>query len=197
MTDRTSVVADFWLAVARNNHEEAQNAVCHLDVSIVSISLAYSFEMVEGEERLAEVVEQEIGALVGPVRVVMPDTPTSTVDAWNAEVGVSLVVVSKHETCAARLGDGEVDFLACAGPLDWPGGTFCGWATHELGGKDSKRCSVIKMDLPEKGSVFAIQVKPSGSLVVHPKVFSLPILREDQLPYPQSIDCPTPHHLLV
>ena len=116
MTDRTSVVADFWLAVARNNHEEAQNAVCHLDVSIVSISLAYSFEMVEGEERLAEVVEQEIGALVGPVRVVMPDTPTSTADAWNAEVGVSLVVVSKHETCAARLRDGEVDFLACAGP---------------------------------------------------------------------------------
>jgi len=91
MTDRTSVVAVFWLAVARNNHEEAQNAVCCLDVPVVSISSAYSFKMVEGEERLAEVVEQEdTGALVGPVRGVMPDTPTSTVDAWNAEVGVSL-----------------------------------------------------------------------------------------------------------
>ena len=90
MTDRTSVVADFWLAVARN-HEEAQNTVRHLNVPIISISLAYSFEMVEGEEHLAEVVEQEdTGALVGPVRGVMPDTPTSTVDAWNAEVGVSL-----------------------------------------------------------------------------------------------------------
>ena len=90
MTDRTSVVADFWLAAARNNHEEAQNVVHCLDVPVISISLAYSFEMVEGEERLAEVVEQETGALVGPVRGVMPDTPTSTVDAWNAEVGVSL-----------------------------------------------------------------------------------------------------------
>ncbi len=123
---------------------------------------------------------------------VMPDTSTSKVDAWNAELGVSLVVVSKRETCAARLGDDEVDFLACTGPLDRPGGTSCGWATHELGGKDSKRRSVIKMDLPEKGSVFAIQVKPSGSSVVHLKVFLLPILCEDQLPYPHLIDWALP-----
>jgi len=102
------------------------------------------------------------------------------------------VVVSKRETCVARLGDGEVEFLACVGRLDRPGGTSCGWATHELGGKDSKWRSVIKMDLPEKGSVFAIQVKPSGSSVVRPKVFSLPILRENQLPYPQSIDWALP-----
>ncbi len=199
MTDRTSVIADFWLAVVRNNHEEAQNAVRRLDVPIISISLAYSFEMVEGEEHLAEVVEQEdTGALVGPVQGVMPDTPILMVDAWNVEVGVSLVVVSKRETCAARLRDGEVDFLACAGPLDWSGGTSCGWATHELGGKDSKRHSVIKMDLPDKGSMFAIQVKLSGSSVVRPKVFSLLILRKDQLPYPQSIDWALPpHHLPV
>ena len=58
MTDRASVVADFWLAVARNNLEEAQNAVRRLDVPVVSVSSAYSFEMVEGEERPAE-VEQE------------------------------------------------------------------------------------------------------------------------------------------
>ena len=190
MNDRTSVVADFWLAVARNNYEEAQNAVHHL-IPVVSISSAYSFEMVEGDERLVE-VEQDTGALAGPVWGVMPDTLTSTVDAWNAEVGVSLVVVSKRETCAARLVDGEVDFLACAGPLDRPGGTSCGWATHELGGKDSKRRSVIKMDLPKKGSVFAIQVKPSGSSVVRLKVFSLPILHKNQLPYPQSIDWALP-----
>ena len=192
MTDRTSVVADFWLAVARNNHEEVQNAVRRLDVPVISISLAYSFEMVEGEERLAEVEQEDTGALVGPVWGVMPDTPTSTVDAWNAEVRVSLVVVSKRETCAARLGNGEVDFLACAGPLDRLGGTSCGWATHELGGEDSKRRSVIKMDLPEKGSVFTIQVKAFGSLDVRPKVFSLPILCENQLPYPQSIDWALP-----
>ena len=75
MTDRTSVVADFWLAVARNNHEEAQNAVCCLDVPVVSISSAYSFEMVEGEEHLAEAEQEDTGALVGPVRGVMSDTP--------------------------------------------------------------------------------------------------------------------------
>ena len=48
------------------------------------------------------------------------------------------------------------------------------------------------MDLPEKGSMFAIQVKPFGSSAVHPKVFSLPILRKDQLPYLQSIDWALP-----
>ena len=75
MTDMTSVVADLWLAVARNNHEEVQNAVRRLDVPVISISLAYSFEMVEGEERLAEVEQEDTGALVGPVRGFMPDTP--------------------------------------------------------------------------------------------------------------------------
>ena len=103
MTDRTSVVADFWLAVARNNHDEAQNAMCRLDVPIVSISLAYSFEMVDGEERLAEVEQEDTGALVGPVRGVMPDTPTSTVVAWNAEVGVLLVVKNKITTIPITL----------------------------------------------------------------------------------------------
>ena len=53
--------------------------------------------MVEGEEHLVEVEQEDTGALVGPVWGVMPDTPTSTVDVWNAEVGVSLVVVSKRE----------------------------------------------------------------------------------------------------
>ena len=75
MTNRTSVVADFWLAAARNNHEEAQNVVHCLDVPVISISSAYSFEMVEGEECLAEVEQEDTGALVGPVRGFMPDTP--------------------------------------------------------------------------------------------------------------------------
>jgi hypothetical protein len=48
----------------------------------------------------------------------MPDTPVATADVWNAEVGVLLVTVSKQETCGARLMDGEVNFLACAGPMD-------------------------------------------------------------------------------
>ena len=64
MTDRASVVADFWLAVARNNLEEAQNAVRRLDVPVVSVSSAYSFEMVEGEERPAEVEQEDTAAVV-------------------------------------------------------------------------------------------------------------------------------------
>jgi hypothetical protein len=53
----------------------------------------------------------------------MPDTPTEAVTAWNLEALVALVAVSKSEICGARVGNGEVDFLTCAGPVDWPGGT--------------------------------------------------------------------------
>jgi hypothetical protein len=122
----------------------------------------------------------------------MPDTPMSTVDAWNDNVRVSLVVVDKRETCGARLTDGEVDFLACAGPTEHPGGTGCGFTTHELGGKDSKKQTVIKMDLPKNGDVFAILVKASGSSVKRPKIFSLPILLKTRPPYPETIDWDLP-----
>ncbi len=54
----------------------------------------------------------------------MPDTPTEAVTAWNMEALVALVVVSKGEICGARVSDGEVDFLACAGTVDCPGGTL-------------------------------------------------------------------------
>ena len=64
MTNRTSAVTHFWLTVTRNNHEEAQNAVRRLNVPVVSISSAYSFEMVEGEERLAEVEQEDTGRFV-------------------------------------------------------------------------------------------------------------------------------------
>jgi hypothetical protein len=122
----------------------------------------------------------------------MPDTPTSTVDAWNLEIRVSLIVVSRQETCEARVMDGEVDFLACAGGMDCPGETFCGWTTHELGGKDPKKWTVLKMDLPEWGEAFAILVEPLGSSVQCPKVFSKPILPRSHLPYPKTIDWELP-----
>jgi hypothetical protein len=75
----------------------------------------------------------------------MPDTPTEVVTAWNSEVLVALVVVSKSEICGARVGDGEVDFLVCAGPVNWAGGTSCGCATHKTGGKDAKKRNVLKI----------------------------------------------------
>ncbi len=42
---------------------------------------------------------------------------------------------------------------------------------HELGGKDSKKQTVVKKDLPKNGDAFAILVKALGSLVKMPKIF--------------------------
>ncbi len=113
----------------------------------------------------------------------MPDMPTEAVTAWNADVMVASIAVSKAEICGARVGNGEVDFLACAGPVDHPGGTSCGWATHKTGGKDAKRQNVLKMSLPDQGEVFAIPVNTSRSLVKRPKIFSTLVLPQDNLPY--------------
>ncbi len=92
--------------------------------------------------------EEHAGMLTRFPRAVMPNTLLAMLDAWNAEVGVSLIVVSKSKTCGAWVSDDEVDFLACAGTIDCPGGGGCGWTMHELGGKDSKKRTVVKMDLP-------------------------------------------------
>ncbi len=113
----------------------------------------------------------------------MPDTPTEAVTAWNADVTVALIAVSKAEICDARVGDREVDFLVCAGPVNCPGGTLCGWATHDTGGKDTKRRNVIKMSLLDQGEVFDIPVNASRSLVKRPKIFSTLVLPQDNLPY--------------
>ncbi len=123
---------------------------------------------------------------------VIAGTPTLTIDAWNADVGVSLVVVGKGDTCGARVSAGEVNFLACMGPTERHGGTGCGFTTHELGEKDSLKCPVVKMVFPETGEGFAILVKPLGSLVKRPKVFSISILSRQSLPYPVMIDWDLP-----
>jgi hypothetical protein len=192
MTNRTSVVKDFWLAIVRNDWDEAEAAVLLLEAPFVSVSASYSFELVEGEERQAEEKQEDTSALVPLPQGDMSDTPKAMVDVWNVDVGVTLVAVSKRKTCGARVTDGEVDFLACAGPMDWPGGTSCGWATHEFGGKDAKKRTVLKMDLPKIGVAYAIPAKPSGSLVQQPKVFSLLILLKDHLPFPKTIQWGVP-----
>jgi len=48
------------------------------------------------------------------------------------------------------------------------------------------------MALPEAGEGFAILVKSSGSTVKRPKIFSLPILAREVLPYPVTIDWDLP-----
>ncbi len=166
-TDKTSAVADFWLAVGRNNLAEAETAVRRLDTPLVAVSSSYSFDLVEAEEEQQAEILEDSGALGSTTpRGVIPGTPTSTTDAWNADVGVSLVVVSN--TCGARVSEGEVDFVACKGPNERQGGSGCGFTTHELGGKDSLKRPVVKMVFPETGMGFAILVKPSGSLVKRP-----------------------------
>ena len=122
-TDKTSAVADFWLAVGRNNLAEAEAAVRRLDAPLVAVSSSYSFDLVEAEEEQQAEVFKDSGALGSTTpQGLMPGTPTSTIDAWNADVGVLLVVVNKGDTCGARVSEGEVDFLACAGPTECHGG---------------------------------------------------------------------------
>ena len=101
-TDKTLAVADFWLAVGRNNLAEAEAAVHRLDAPLVSISSSYSFDLVENEEEQQAKTLKDSGGLGSTTpRGVIPGTPTSTIDAWNADVGVSLVVVDKGDTCGA------------------------------------------------------------------------------------------------
>ncbi len=149
-------------------------------------SAAFSFEEVEGEdeggrEQVAPPLAVDTGT---SPKNLTSDTPVATVEAWNTEVLVALRLVGDTDICGARTADGEVDFLACGAPLDRVGGTSCGWATHETGGMDGKRRSVLKMDLPKQGGkAFVIPVKSSGSAVKRPKVFSRPILAQADLPY--------------
>ncbi len=95
MTDRASLVKDFWLAIARNDRKGAEAAVALIEPPLVALLSTYSFEMVDEEER--ETDRGRKGALPES-SVVMPDTPLSTVNAWNAKVPVVLVVVSKSLT---------------------------------------------------------------------------------------------------
>jgi hypothetical protein len=162
-----TIAEEFWLAMARNDRSSAKQIVARLEVPPVVVS-SYSFEFIESEEGKAGDPEarrqEEVSGTLTPKGVsVMPDTPTEAVMAWNSEVLVALVAVSKSEICRARVGDGEVNFLACAGLVDQAGGTSCGWATHETGGKDAKKRNVLKISLPDEGFVFAIPVNASRS----------------------------------
>ncbi len=175
---KPTITEEFWLAMARNDRASAEEIVARLGVPPV-VALPYSFELIENKEgKVADSEarqQQEASGASTPRGVsVMPDMPTEAVTAWNADVMVALIAVSKAEICGAGVGDREVDFLACVGPVDHPGGTLCGWATHETGGKDAKRRNVLDMSLPDQGGVFAIPVNASRSLVKRPKISPLP-----------------------
>jgi hypothetical protein len=99
--------------------------------------------MVEGEEHKLEELQDDTGALNVLFKGVMPNTPTSTVGAWNTEIQVSLVMVSRQETCGAQVTDGEVDVLACAGGMDCLGERPVGGLgmSLEVRTSRSRRCS--------------------------------------------------------
>jgi hypothetical protein len=140
------VAKEFWLALTRNDRAGAQEVVDHLDLPLVATS-TFSFEKIEGKFQDAqerESLEQRGAQGALSPKSVSSDTPMATVGAWNVMDRVALLLVSRDEICGAWVTDGEVDFLACAGTLDRPGGTSCGWTTHATGGKDAKWCLVLK-----------------------------------------------------
>jgi hypothetical protein len=186
MNEEVPVAEEFWLTLARNDRAEAHKVIKCLDLPLVATS-TFSFEEIEGEFHDAqerETLEQRGAQGALSPKLVSADTPMATIDAWNATDCVALLLVSSNEICGAQVMDGEVDFLTCARALDCPGGTSCRWTTHATGGKDVKGHLVLKMKLPEGGrKVFAIPVKTSRSAVKQPKIFSLPMLAQVDLPY--------------
>ncbi len=121
--------------------------------------------MIEGEGKDQGVDLEDEGALMGASpRGVMPGTPMSTIDAWNSDVGVSLIVVSKQGNCGARVSEGDIDFLACAGATERAGAAGCGFTTHEFGGKDSLKRPVVKMAFPGLGKGLRSSSSPRGVL---------------------------------
>ena len=181
-----AVAKEFWLALARNDREGARAVADRLDLPQVQSS-AFLFEEVEGEGAQEPRLGPPAG-LGGETSTLSPkalsaDTPVATVDAWNGTERVALRVVSSAEICGAQMADREVDFLACAGPLERPAALTCSWLTHTTGGKDAKLRPVLKMKLPADGSkVYAIPVISSGSGAKRPKIFSLPTLPLANLP---------------
>jgi hypothetical protein len=184
--DKVGVAKDFWLALARNGRAGAQEVVNHLDLPLVATS-PFSFQEIKGEfEDTRERKPLEPGGAQGVLspRPLNIDTPKATLNAWNAEDRMALVVVSRNKICGTRFADGEVDFFDYVGALNCPGGSGCKWTTHATGGKDAKGCLVLKMKLPEgRGKAFAILVKSLGSAVKRPKIFFLLTLSQAGLPY--------------
>ena len=67
MTDlRVSLVEDFWLAVARNDRAGAEAAAASIEVPLVALGSAYSFELVEDEVPRGEDEEEDTGTSPPP-----------------------------------------------------------------------------------------------------------------------------------
>ena len=122
-----SITEEFWLAMGRNDRTTTEAIVARLDVPPVVIS-AYSFEMVDVDKGETSTDSgacrqgQDSGTSTPKGVMVMPDMPTEAVNAWNHETLVTRMLITKPGICGARVGDGVVDFLACAKAVDREGG---------------------------------------------------------------------------
>ena len=115
MNKEITPVKEFWLVLVRNDRAGAQEVVDRLDLPPV-VTSPFSFDLVEEELEDCWEREPQGGATGGlSPKSVSPDTPVAMVEAWNAVDWVQLVLVSKTKICGARVSDGEVNLLACAG----------------------------------------------------------------------------------
>ena len=109
-------------------------------------------------------------SLVSSPRMVEPDTPGTTLSAWNNGTKVGVMVINKSLVCGARtVTEGANDFMACAlSP------TACTTFTHK--GRDGSGKPTIYLNLPlDDSSVFVIRVRASSQSVSQ-RVFSRPLL---------------------
>ena len=119
----TASIDRFWAAIVLGDRGAALAAGESLDVPFVSSHQGYEFPDTPtggvagptGADVASAAVTSEY-AVVSP-RMLRPDTPQSTLSAWNANTKVELIVIKKSEICGARtVKEGKEDFLACALP---------------------------------------------------------------------------------
>ena len=167
-----SIAEEFWLAMGRNDRSPAEEIAARLEAPPASKWLRRTRGGGDTDPQ-GQRQGEEPGTLTPRGVSVMPDTPTEVVNAWNRATLVMLMLVTKEGICGARVGDGEVDFLACAKEVDRIGGSSCEMATHQMGGKDSKKRNVLKMTLPPQGGGFVIpvQLQPPFHLSSAPRCF--------------------------
>ena len=168
----TASINRFWTAIVTGDRSAAIAAGESLDVPLVSSHQGYEFPdtppgVVAGPTgaAVASAAVSSEYVVVSP-RMLRPDTPQSTLSAWNGNIKVELIVIKKSEICGARMvKEGKEDFLACAVAKE---------ACEKFQHRGQKADYYIDLPLND-GEAFAIKVR-SSSQSAKPRVFSQPTL---------------------
>ena len=168
----TASINRFWTAIVTGDRSAAIAAGESLDVPLVSSHQGYEFPdtppgVVAGPTgaAVASAAVSSEYVVVSP-RMFRPDTPQSTLSAWNGNTKVELIVIKKSEICGARMvKEGKEDFLACAVAKE---------ACEKFQHRGQKADYYIDLPLND-GEAFAIKVR-SSSQSAKPRVFSQPTL---------------------